>query len=246
MNAAAVVRSIGAIDARSIARDPLLRWIVLIAPALALLLRYALPSFAQFASQRFALDLMAFSPLIASFLPLTAAGIVGTVIGFLLLDQRDDGTLPALLVTPLSLKHYLSYRVGGLLIASTGLGALMVPLAGINESTPPQIVLSAITAGPVAPIYALLLASFAANKVQGFALVKALGVLAIPCIIAYFVRGPWSYTFAVLPHYWSLKVFWLFDEGREGVAVLTALGGIAWQALLLFALVRRFSHVVRC
>jgi fluoroquinolone transport system permease protein len=186
-------------------------------------------------SQRFGLDLMALSPLIASFLPVAAAGIAGSVIGFLLLDQRDDGTLPALLVTPLSLTNYLSYRMGTLLLASTALGALMVPLAGFRESTFVQTALSALAAAPLAPIYALFLASFAANKVQGFALVKALGIVAIPCILAYFVRDPWSYAFAVLPHYWSLKVFWLFDEGRVGVAVWTAVAGIAWQVLRTLA-----------
>jgi fluoroquinolone transport system permease protein len=246
MNAAAVLRSVGAIDVRSIGRDPLLRWLVLLTPAIAVLLRYSLPVIAPAVSRRFALDLLAFSPLIASFLPLTAAGLTGTVVGFLLLDQRDDGTLPALLVTPLSLQSYLSYRLSALLVASTGLGALMVPLAGIGESTLHQIALCTLTAAPLAPIYALFLASFAANKVQGFALVKALGMIGIPCIVAYFLRGPWSYAFAILPHYWSLKVFWLFDEGQAEVAVWTAVAGIAWQALLLLALVRRFSRLVRC
>jgi fluoroquinolone transport system permease protein len=246
MNAATALRSLGAIDLRSIARDPLLRWIVLVTPALALLVRFALPSIAEFVRSRFTLDLLAFSPLIASFLPLTAAGLVGTVVGFLLLDQRDDGTLPALLVTPLSLSHYLAYRLSALLFAAIGLGAIMVPLAGFSETTTLQVVLSAITAAPLAPIYALFLASFAANKVQGFAIVKALGIVGIPCILAYFVQDPWSYAFAPLPHYWSLKVFWLFAEGRVGFAVLTAVAGIGWQALLLLALLRRFARLLRC
>ena len=45
------------------------------------------------------------------FLPLMVAGMVGTVVGFLLLDQRDDQTMTALLVTPLSLGDYLRYRM---------------------------------------------------------------------------------------------------------------------------------------
>jgi hypothetical protein len=48
-----------------------------------------------------------------------------------------------------------------------------------------------------------------------------------------------------VPHYWPLKVFWLFDEGAPGQALTHALIGLAWQAALLMLLVRRFSHVVR-
>jgi fluoroquinolone transport system permease protein len=42
---------------------------------------------------------------------LTAPGMVGMVIGFLLLDERDARTLTALRTTPLSMRRYLGYRV---------------------------------------------------------------------------------------------------------------------------------------
>jgi fluoroquinolone transport system permease protein len=45
-----------------------------------------------------------------SFLVVVMPALVGMVIGFLLLDQRDDQTLAALQVTPLTLNGYLIYR----------------------------------------------------------------------------------------------------------------------------------------
>ena len=39
---------------------------------------------------------------------MTAPGIVGMVVGFLLLDERDERTLSALRVTPLSMRRYLA------------------------------------------------------------------------------------------------------------------------------------------
>ena len=124
-------------------------------------------------------------------------------------------------------------------------GALMVPLAGLSETTALQVVVTAVTAAPLAPIYALFLGTFAANKVQGFALAKAVGVVMVPCIVSYFVTGPWQNAFGLVPHYWPLKVFWLFDEGATRAALVHAVIGLAWQAVLLMVLVRRFSHVVR-
>ncbi len=50
---------------------------------------------------------------------MTASGIVGMVVGFLLLDERDAHTPAALRVTPLSMRRYLAYRVSGPLLVAT-------------------------------------------------------------------------------------------------------------------------------
>jgi fluoroquinolone transport system permease protein len=245
MRIAAAFRSLGAIDAHNVARDSMLRWIALFTPAFGLLFRFAAPPVADVLRRQFNFDLVAYYPLLMSFLPLIMAGMIGTVVGFLLLDQRDDQTLSALLVTPLSLGDYLRYRLSGLMLVTVVFGAVMVPLAGLTATTPLQAVVSSVTAMPLAPIYALFLGTFAANKVQGFALAKAVGIVMVPCIMSYFVTGPWQNAFGLLPHYWPLKVFWLFDDGATGAALVHALIGLAWQSVLLMMLVRRFSHVAR-
>jgi fluoroquinolone transport system permease protein len=245
MRTAPAFRSLATIDAHNVARDSMLRWIAVLTPGFGLLFRFAVPRIAAALEAQFGFDLVAYYPLLMSFLPLIAAGMTGTVVGFLLLDQRDDQTMTALLVTPLSLGDYLRYRLGGLMILSAVFGALVVPLAGLSETTPLQVGVTAVTAAPLAPIYALFLGTFAANKVQGFALAKVAGVVLIPCIVSYFVTGPWQSVFGLVPHYWALKVFWLFDEGARGAALVHALVGLTWQAVLLRLLVQRLSHVVR-
>lgn len=245
MRTLAAFRSLGAIDARNVARDSMLRWIAVLTPVFALGFRFAVPPIAGALERQFRFDLVAYYPLLMSFLPLAAAGMTGTVAGFLLLDQRDDQTLTALLVTPMSLGDYLRYGLSGLMILSAVLGGVMVPLAGLTGTTPLQVAVTAVVAAPLAPIYALFLGTFAANKVQGFALVKAVGIVFVPCVVSYFVAGPWQNAFGLVPHYWPLKVFWLFDEGVPGQALAHAVIGLAWQAALLVLLVRRFSHVVR-
>lgn len=239
------LRALGTIDARSIARDSLLRWMVVLAPAIGLFFRFGAPRIDGTLERELGFDLTPYFPLLMSFLPLIAAGMAGTVAGFLLLDQRDDQTLTAILVTPLRLGGYLRYRLTAVILLSAALGSIMVPLAGLSETSLLQVVLSASVAAPLAPIYALFLGTFAANKVQGFALAKAIGVVLVPCVAAYFVTGPWQSAFGVVPHYWALKVFWLFDEAAIASALVHALIGLVWQAVLLMVLVRHFSRVVR-
>jgi fluoroquinolone transport system permease protein len=245
MRSTAAVRVLSAIDARNVARDSLLRWIVIVTPAFGLLFRFAVPPVADVLNRRLGFELVAYYPLLMSFLPLIAAGMTGTVAGFLLLDQRDDQTLMALMVTPLSLRNYLWYRLSGLMLLSAVFGALTVALAGLTRTSALQMAVTAVTAAPLSPIYALFFGTFASNKVQGFALAKAAGIVSVPCVVAYFVTGPWQSAFGLVPHYWSMKAFWLFDQGATAAALVHALIGLSWQAVLLMVLLPAFSRAVR-
>jgi fluoroquinolone transport system permease protein len=245
MKTLALYRSLGAIDVRNVARDPLLRWTVILTPAFGLLFRFALPPVAAAVHERFGLRLDVYYPLIMSFLPLVAAGMIGTVVGFLLLDQRDDQTMMALLVTPLSLQGYLRYRMLGQVLLCVVFSCVTVRLAALTETTPLHLVVTSMVAAPLAPIYALFLGSFAENKVQGFALAKTLGIVLLPCIVSYFATGPWQAAFGLVPHYWPLKVFWLFDAGAVEAALGHALIGLTWQGAVLVLLTQRFAHIIR-
>jgi fluoroquinolone transport system permease protein len=245
VRAAAAYASLGAIDARNVARDPLLRWLAVLMPLVGALVRVTVPAANAALRERFGFDLAPYYPLIVSFLPLVAAGLAGTVVGFLLLDQRDDQTLTALLVTPLGLRDYLRYRVVVLATLSLPMCWVTVWLAGLRETTLAQLAVSSLVAAPLAPLYAFFLGSFAENKVQGFALSKAVGIVFVPCVAAYFVAGPWQYAFGLVPQFWPLKVFWLFDAGAGGSALAHAALGLGWQAVVLAWLARRFARVIR-
>ena len=169
--------------------------------------------------------------------------ITGGVVGFLLLDQRDDRTLTALRVTPLTLDGCLIYRTTVPTLVSAVLVVLFVPVAGVVPLEIGDVLLIALLAAPQAPLYALFLDAFAANKVQGFALGKAMGVMMWPPMFAYFAPAEWQWAFGLVPTYWPVKIFWMVDAGDAGVW-LVAVIGIAYQALVLALLLRRFNRGV--
>ena len=65
---------------------------------------------------------------------------------------------------------------------------------------------AAVQAALTAPLYALFVGTFAANKVQGFALLKGVGVLTWPPVLAWFVTSDWQLAFGLDPLYWPLKL----------------------------------------
>jgi fluoroquinolone transport system permease protein len=144
---------------------------------------------------------------------MTAPGIVGMVIGFLLLDERDARTLPALRVTPLSPQEYLAYRASLPLVDGTLATVVGYPLVGVSPvalSTPMAI---ACVASFSAPLLVLVLGAAAPNKVAGLALVKVLNGINLMPIAAFFVPLPLQLLAGVLPTYWPMRALWSAAEG---------------------------------
>jgi len=243
MNALQIVRALGPVDWKNVQRDPLLRWMALAPLLIAALLRYGVPFLAGRLYELLAFDLRAYDVLIVSFMSMALPMVSGMVIGFLLLDQRDDHTLLALQVTPLSLAGYLGYRITFPALLSV-LGSLIVFAAsGLAPLSLAELLAAALSGALFAPLFALLYASFAANKVQGFAVSKASGVVLIPPIAAYFVHGSWQWVFGLVPTFWPVRFYWAL-AAHEAHAWLYALIGVAYQALLLWLLARRFAGVM--
>jgi len=255
MRAISVVKALGPIDLRSVRRDALLGWIVAMPLALAALLRLAIPPLTERLLETNGFDLRPLYPLISGFfLVMMVPAILGMVIGFLLLDERDSDTLTALRVTPLTMTQYLAYRIAVPMAASVLLLFVAMPLAGLGMPGWGPLLLVALSAAPLAPLFALFLVAFAENKVQGFALMKAAGMALMLPMVAFFVRPAWQIAFGPLPTYWSLKLYMLLagnsaiggaSSGAVGEALLYLLGGLAYQSALIMLLLRRFRAVMQ-
>ena len=225
-----IIRALGPIDTKSVLRDPLLRWLIFYPLLMAGLIRWGVPVLRIHLIARFQFDLFPYYPLLMSFVVLMTPMLAGTVIGFLLLDQRDDQTLTALQVTPLTLSGYFAYRIAVPTVLSFGVTLAVVRFAGLLQVAPFALIGASLGCCLLAPMYALFLGAFASNKVEGFALSKALGVLSVPPLVAYFVEPPWQFLFGLDPLYWPAKVFW----------VASANSSVAWAYLLIGMLMQLF------
>jgi fluoroquinolone transport system permease protein len=245
MNMVQVWRALGPIDVHNVRRDPLLRWLVVLPLAAALAARWFLPSLLAQVETVMQIPLLPYYlPFMAYALLLLGPMLAGVVVGFLLLDQRDDRTLFALQVTPLSLNNYLAYRLALPVLIGLLLSLVVLPLSGLVQLNLLHLLAVALAAAPLAPLFALFLAAFATNKVQGFAIQKGLGVVMLPPVIAYFVPAPWQWLFGLVPTYWPAQVLWQAQSG-SGQLWLYLGAGLLVQGLLLWFLLRRFNRLLR-
>ncbi|MBR9991210.1 MAG: hypothetical protein KFH98_15720 [Gemmatimonadetes bacterium] len=238
-----LVRTLAGVDALQVRRDPLLRWVVAVPLFIAVAARAVLPPLLARLEARVDLPLVAYyDPIMGVALLLLVPMLVGMVTGFLLLDQRDDRTITAVQVTPLPLRTYVAFRLAAPMVLSIVMTLLTLPLAGVGAPGPLPLLVVTLAASPAAPLYAMVLAAFATNKVQGFALIKVVGAITTLPAFALFMDGPAKLLLGVVPTWWPTRLYWSLTGADAGPAWLFALGALIYASVLVIALWRRFMR----
>lgn len=199
------------------------------------------PMVTEMLAQRYGFDLVPYYPLVlTAFLLLTSIIIAGGLGAFLVLDEIDAGTMAALRVTPVPMSTFFAYRAVTVMVITTAYVVATMSLSGILQ---PGLVGALIPIGLVAGLSAvvtlLLIIALAGNKIQGIAMVRALGMLiaGLPCL-PWFIESPWNLAFGVLPPYWAAKAFWV--ASAEGTWWPYLVGGVAYNLAIAWPLFRRF------
>jgi fluoroquinolone transport system permease protein len=145
--------------------------------------------------------------IIAMLFILMTGYMFGALTAFTLLDDKDDNVLMSLKITPISVKMYVAVK----LVVSFIFGfiATMVIIYATNflpNSSFGTILLISVVGALQAPGIALIINSFARNKVEGFVMMKMSAlILGIP-VIAFFVQS-WQEVFLIFaPGFWSARM----------------------------------------
>lgn len=220
-----------AADLRLVARDPLLA-IMPFAPFLAAAaLRFALPLLSGFVELATGFRIMDYALMARIVITLFPGMFFGMVSGFLLLDDRDDGVSMYWGATPVGRAGYIAAHLGlfSVMAFAAGLAA-----AGISGFGTAGAISDAGVAGIGAlqvPFFSLFLAAFAANKVEGLALLKAMSVLDMAPVAVY-LKLPLRLVAWPFPQYWAAE----FALGRHasplGALSLGLFSSIVWIAIL--------------
>ena len=183
-------------------------------------------------------------PLLFMFFSIAIPMIFSFIVAFLILDERDEHLLTVLRVMPISRNSYLIYRMFFMSFFAFIVLLIFPPLSGLIEGTQfsyPAYIPVAILFALFTPFLALLVSSFAQNKVQAFAIFKISGTVFILPIFAFFLNlGDLKYIFSPIPNFWSLMS--LDSVLQNGTLDIVHLGiGFAFHIALLAALFYIFN-----
>lgn len=247
MQITSVIAKMGRNDAKIITRDSFL--IVLFAYGVAtfIAMRLLLPPITDALLNRMDFDLAPYYPLLiaTAVLHQVAAVLGGTIVGFLLIDERDNNTITALMVTPVSMGQYVVYRVILPIVFCVALGLVgLLLLAPFSSLSTLQMLILSLLNGGFAALVTLTMATFASNKVEGFALIKIVGSLIIIVLAAWWIPTPWQFLLGFYPPFWTMKAYWLIEQGQTGVAWASMGASLLTHSLALAYLIRRFTQAI--
>ncbi len=132
--------------------------------------------------------------------------IYGAIAGFSILDDRDDNVFLSLSISPISLKFYVWFKILFVFILAIIAGFLLMVLSGMFKDVAfYKLFLISLVSAFQTIITALLINTFANNKVEGFITMKATGFLIVFPIAAMFFLDWKEYLFMFAPGVWAAK-----------------------------------------
>ncbi len=248
LNFLRLAQRLARIDSLVLGRDRLSVTMVVFVVVIALFLRFALPWLDQFLdtagvlpNQSTANRLSDYYPaLIACFAVFQGGLFSGAIFGFALIDEKEDRTIKAMLVSPVPFSEYMLYRV---VVASLVAYATVVFLLLTVNLAPlalGEVLVIALGASLTGPLATLFYAVYAENKVQAFAIAKFVGIAGWIILIGWFVAEPFQWLFGLFPPFLTSKAYWMALDGNPNWWIVHAIG-IATQLGLIALLANRFK-----
>ena len=225
-------------DAISIRRDPMLILVMVLStlPAIGFLAgRDAMNALALRE-----LGLERFDRYVAPVALLVPAFLVGWVTGFLILEDRDEGPLLALDVTPVGKIGFLCYRVAVTVLVVAMLTGAATTVIVPDLEIAARGAVTMLVAG-AAVLAAIVLPALARNKVEGLALTKLTNIASVVPLLA-IIPSPWRHLGGIIPTYWLGELLELSRAqylSVPGVLVGAVVSHVLWAARLLVILRRR-------
>jgi fluoroquinolone transport system permease protein len=231
-------------DVRTVLRDPTLVLFLVIPLLIALLLRFGMPTIAEVLQTYLSFDLVEHYPFAVSVAMLMPGFMLGTVGGFMVLDDRDDGILTALAVTPLSRAGYLRHKIGLIAISCVAYALSYPFVIGLDRPVSMTVLpFAGLLAGLQAPGATLFVAAMATNKVEGLAVSKAMNLISLAPFLGYLAPAPWNILAWPFPTFWLSRIWLAGSRGENGLGWMLPVAFLI-HLLWLWGLLRLFDRRV--
>jgi len=243
MSRSTQVRALARNDVRLVGRDRFVVGLGVYIVSMSLVLRFLLPGITGSLMDGRGFDLTPYYSLLTSYVSVFLGGLLGgMVFGFTLLEAREDGTIRAVLVSPLPLERYVGYRIASAYACCAVIIPLQALLVGVAVPPAGALVAISLVGALMGPAWAFINATYADNKVSAFALMKALGGSGLIVIGAFFLDEPLQLVAGIFPPYWVVKAYWVAVEGGPWWIYLGV--GLAMLLAVVFFLSRRLVRVL--
>ena len=225
-------------DIKLLRGDPMLILSIMVPFILWTLMKFVFPLLEALLIDKFAYDIGQWYRQVGYFFMLLIPMMTGMVYGFIMVDERDEGIITAISVTPAGKPGYLRNRLGLPLLLSFIFLLLFCYLLRLQGSKSPfEIIILAALIASQALFILLVLGAFADNKIMGLALSKGFGILLLGPVLDFVLPGPIKWLGAFSPMFWTGRAFLTEEAHWRWIYILAA---FVIHIILIFILYKRF------
>lgn len=226
-------------DLKKLFREPIMALLFLFPLLLAIIFKLLLLFLVPWLSSLMEIDITQNVPYILSCILILSPGMLGVVMGFMMLDDKDGNITQLMSVTPLGLSGYIIMRLTFVFVSTfiytlftyAVLGMYLIPIAALLYIT---LLLSLYGS-----MIGMILFSVSTDKVKGLTYAKPLNLMFV-FALANLIDIPWVQILASLfPTYWITKII----SQPYNLSVLF-FGGTVHLIWFMFCLYR-YKHLQR-
>lgn len=187
--------------------------------------------------------------------------VSGSLLGFSLLENKDEKTIKSIAVTPISIAGYVIFKtiysyilsiIGNLFLilgikwwANDAYSFMFGTMSfGFDNLTYVNIIAFSLVSSLIVPAIGTLIASVAKNKIEGFAFMKSGGIVVmIPALVLISAFSDWKqYLLGVAPNFWPVKALLNEALNNQGTYDLPfwaylLIGGIIMLSMAIISIV---------
>ncbi|MDO9680152.1 MAG: hypothetical protein Q7262_03990 [Bacteroidales bacterium] len=221
-------------DLKQVFRDPIMS-VLLFAPLLIIAIFKLLIVFLfPFIATKFNFDLSLYYQYLMAGILILISGMLGIVIGFMMLDDKDGNIAELMAVTPLGRSGYLVNRLSFSSILCFFYSIIAIYVLNVIDIPFYTILLLSILSGVYSIIIGLLIFSGADDKVKGLTFAKGLNMLGIFAFSDLFALNWFSILSLIFPTYWITRII------ESPHSILVYLLGISIHVIWLSYLIYRY------
>lgn len=193
-------------DLKNICRDPMLILVLCVPILMYGLVTFGLPWLDIELASYIPFSLIDHRDFIIAMVLIMTPAMMGMAVGFLLLDEKDDGILHYMGITPLKKWGYLIYRIS----LPAGLAFVTAVFQAWTFYNPSQInwlnfLLALFLNALIGSLVTMYLAVLARNKVEGMAYAKLIALFMVAPIACYLIDSPWTGFTYLIPFTWGTE-----------------------------------------
>ncbi|WP_151861070.1 hypothetical protein [Alkaliphilus pronyensis] len=187
-------------------RDPILVMFFMLPAFYPILFKIVVKIITPIIYDYFSVNLVDYYGYILSFSILMTPLMLGSVAGFLMIDERDSKIQELIKITPIGYKGYVINRLMLPFVGSFMYSIVAYLLINIYKIDLLALLLVSFVAGLQAVLIGYLLYTLAADKVQGLTYAKGFGVFSIIAMADIFNINWFTIIASLTPFYWITKL----------------------------------------